>query len=118
MARLRKNRSSLGLLVPYNTRSKAGKSHQTNEVVHWYSLKFHLRLVSRSRKSAFVLVQKHCKRFAIINGVNTTILFLSFSVKLQYKFIQAQDFCYRDYPSSVSSEKLVEICLALQLLGI
>ena len=33
MARLRKGRSSLGLSVPYNTRSKAGKSHQTNEVV-------------------------------------------------------------------------------------
>ena len=34
MARLRKSRSSLGLSVPYyNTRSTAGKNHQTNKVV-------------------------------------------------------------------------------------
>jgi len=33
MARLRKSRSSRGLSISYNTRSTAGKGHQTNKVV-------------------------------------------------------------------------------------
>jgi len=33
MARLGKGRSSQGISVPYNTRSTAAKSHQTNKVV-------------------------------------------------------------------------------------
>lgn len=32
MARLRKSRPSLGLSIPYNTRSTAGKAHQTKLV--------------------------------------------------------------------------------------